>query len=132
MLGHARIVTIASATALLGLSLCLDAQAQTVTLAQFQRPKTAKDLEFNKTYLLGVTDGLIAYNSGLDDKLFCIPGLVPKNYFRSGRRHCHALGTQDERLSRHGVGTCAVVRPQRRLSMSPAANWAMIYFSRYP
>ena len=81
MLGHARIVTIALATALLGLSLCLDAQAQTVTLAQFQHPKTAKDLEFNKPYLLGVTDGLIAYNSGLDDKLFCIPGLVPKITF---------------------------------------------------
>jgi hypothetical protein len=81
MLGFARIVTIASATALLGLSLCLDAQAQTVTLAQFQHPKTAKDLEFNKTYLLGVTDGLIAYNSGLDDKLFCTPGLVPKITF---------------------------------------------------
>ena len=81
MLGSARIVTIASAAALLGLSLCLDAQAQTITLAQFQHPKTAKDLEFNKTYLLGVTDGLIAYNSGLDDKLFCTPGLAPKITF---------------------------------------------------
>jgi Rap1a immunity proteins len=81
MLGSARIMIIALATALLGLLLCLDAEAQTVTLAQFQHPKTAKDLDFNKTYLLGVADGLIAYNSGLDDKLFCTPGLVPKITF---------------------------------------------------
>jgi len=81
MLAHIRIVTIALAAALLGVALCLDAEAQTLTLGQFQHPKAPKDLEFNKTYLLGVTDGLIAYNSGLDDKLFCTPGPVPKITF---------------------------------------------------
>jgi hypothetical protein len=77
MLGHARIVTIASAAVLIGLSLGLSAEAQTVTLGQFQHPTAAKDLDTNKAYLRGATDGLVAYNRSLEDKLFCVPGLIP-------------------------------------------------------
>lgn len=79
MPAHAPMTTIAAA--LIGLLLCFGAQAQTVTLGQFQHPKSAKDLEVNKTYLLGAMDGLLAYNTSLDDKLFCVPGLIPKITF---------------------------------------------------
>jgi len=81
MLGQIRIVTIALAATLMSLSLCLDAEAQTVTLGQFQHPAGAKDLEFNKAYLLGALNGLIAFNAASDDKQFCLPGLIPKLTF---------------------------------------------------
>jgi hypothetical protein len=72
----ARVVAIAPAAALLGLSLSLGASAQTITLDQYQHPKTAKDLSFNKAYLVGAADGLIAYNLTAEKKLFCPPGEV--------------------------------------------------------
>ena len=81
MPGNARIPSTAAVAAFVFLSLCPGAQAQSVTLGQFQHPKSAKDLEVNKTYLLGATDGLLAYNASLDDKLFCLPGLIPKITF---------------------------------------------------
>jgi hypothetical protein len=81
MLANARFALTATVAVLINLSLCLDAQAQNVTLGQFQHPKSAKDLEVNKTYMLGATDGLLAYNASLDDKLFCLPGLIPKITF---------------------------------------------------
>ena len=77
MFGRSRIVTMVSAAVLIGLSLGLSAQAQTVTLGQFQHPTAAKDLDTNKTYLRGATDGLVAYNRSLEDKLFCVPGRIP-------------------------------------------------------
>ena len=55
------VVTVTSAALLLGLSLSFGATAQTVTLGQYQHPKTEKDLNFNKTFMIGVKDGLIAY-----------------------------------------------------------------------
>jgi hypothetical protein len=76
-----RVVTIASAVALLGLSLSLGTNAQAVTVAQYRHPDSAKDLNFNKTYLIGVADGLIAYNMSAVAKLFCLPGLLPKITF---------------------------------------------------
>lgn len=76
---HARMTTIAAA--LIGLLLCFGAQAQTVTLGQFQHPKAAKDLEINRAYLLGAVDALIAYNASSEAKLFCLPGLLPKLTF---------------------------------------------------
>jgi hypothetical protein len=82
MRGFARVVTIAPA-ALLGLSLSLGANAQTVTLAQYQHPKTEKDLSFNRTYLIGAADGLIAYNLTTAHKLFCLPGGVLHLSFES-------------------------------------------------
>ncbi len=39
-------------------------------------------MDFNETYLLGITDGLIAYNYGLDVNLFCTPGIIPKITFK--------------------------------------------------
>ena len=71
----------AVAAAIVSLSLCFGAQAQSVTLGQFQHPKSAKDLEVNKTYLLGAADALLAYNAAAEEKLFCLPGLVPKLTF---------------------------------------------------
>ncbi len=76
MLGHARTVTFALAAAVLLPSFFLGARAQTVTLGQFQHPKTAKDLDVNKTYLRGATDALLAYNTSLEDKLFCVTGPI--------------------------------------------------------
>ncbi|HTT49384.1 MAG TPA: Rap1a/Tai family immunity protein [Pseudolabrys sp.] len=76
MLRYVRIATVAAAAAVVSLSLCLDAQAQSVTLGQFQHPKSPKDLEVNKTYMLGAMDGVMAYNISLEDKLFCLPGPV--------------------------------------------------------
>jgi len=66
---------------LMSLSLYGAAEAQSVTLGQFQRPKTAKDLETNKAYLVGAIDALLAYNAGRDDQLFCLPGPYPKLSF---------------------------------------------------
>jgi len=69
------------AAAFVSLSLCFGAQAQTVTLGQFQHPKSAKDLEVNRAYLVGAAEALIAYNAAAEGKLFCLPGLVPKLTF---------------------------------------------------
>jgi hypothetical protein len=71
----------AIAAALLSLSLGFGAQAQTVTLGQFQHPKSAKDLEVNRAYLFGAAEALLAYNAAAEGKLFCLPGLVPKLTF---------------------------------------------------
>ena len=81
MRGFAGVVTIASAVALVGLSPFFAAGAQAVTVGQYRHPNSAKDLSFNKTYLIGVADGLIAYNTSADPKLFCLPGLLPKITF---------------------------------------------------
>jgi len=72
-----RVVTITSAAMLLGVSLSFGATAQTVTLEQYKHPKTEKDLNFNRIYMIGVKDGLIAYNMSSQDKLFCMPGVLP-------------------------------------------------------
>jgi hypothetical protein len=79
MLARARRMLIAAA--LVSLAPCLGAEAQTVTLGQFQHPRSAKDLEVNKAYLLGAADALIAYNASAETKLFCLPGLLPKLTF---------------------------------------------------
>jgi hypothetical protein len=71
-----RAVTMAAAT-LFGLSLCFAANAQGLTVGQYQHPRAAKDLTYNKAYLLGVADGLISYNLVVENKRFCIPGLMP-------------------------------------------------------
>jgi len=80
MLEHTRMATI-TAAAFIGLSLCVGAKAQSVTLGQFQHPKSAKDLEINRIYLVGAAEALIAYNASAEQKLFCLPGLVPKLTF---------------------------------------------------
>jgi hypothetical protein len=56
---------------------CFVANAQTVTIEQFQHPKSERDLNFNKAYFEGVKDGLVAYNISLEDKLFCLDGMPP-------------------------------------------------------
>jgi hypothetical protein len=61
---------------LLGALPCPAADAQTLTVEQFQHPKGEKDLAFNKTYLEGIADGLIAYNISVEDRLFCM-GATP-------------------------------------------------------
>jgi hypothetical protein len=71
------VATIASVTIFLGGLLSSGANAQTVTVEQYQHPKGEKDLNFNKPYLEGIKDGLIAYNMSLEDKLFCLGGMPP-------------------------------------------------------
>ena len=76
----ARVVAMAAA-ALFGISFSLGAAAQHLTTQQFRNPKFAKDLKYNKAYLMGVADGLIAYNMSAEPRLFCLPGLIPKISF---------------------------------------------------
>jgi hypothetical protein len=73
----ARAVVIASMTALLGGLFASGASAQAVTMEQYQHPKGEKDLSFNKPYLEGIKDGLIAYNMSVEDRLFCLGGNPP-------------------------------------------------------
>jgi hypothetical protein len=70
-------VMIASAAIFSGGLLCSDANAQTVTVEQYQHPKGEKDLIFNKSYLEGIKDGLITYNISVEDRLFCLGGMPP-------------------------------------------------------
>jgi Rap1a immunity proteins len=53
------------------------AAAQGLTINDYRHPNTETDLSFNKGYLSGIKDGLIAYNMKLDHKLFCLPGDIP-------------------------------------------------------
>ncbi len=77
MIKLALAVLIASATTFSGGLLCADANAQTVTVEQYQHPKGERDLNFNKPYLEGIKDGLVAYNMSVEDKLFCLGGMPP-------------------------------------------------------
>ena len=72
MPGFARAMMMASATAFLGGWLSTDASAQTITVEQYQHPKGEKDLNFNKPYLEGIKDGLVAYNMSVEARLFCL------------------------------------------------------------
>ncbi len=54
-----------------------EAAAQGLTVDQYRRPDSQTALDFNKGYLTGIKDGLIAYNMSLDDKLFCLSGDIP-------------------------------------------------------
>ena len=62
---------------LIGLALTDNAAAQGLTINDYRRPNSQPELDFNKGYLTGIKDGLIAYNMALDDKLFCLSGDVP-------------------------------------------------------
>jgi hypothetical protein len=64
---------ISLAVILLGVLLSFGANAQTVTTGQYRHPKSEKDLTFNKSYLVGIKDGLLAYNMSSEDEQFCIP-----------------------------------------------------------
>ena len=68
------IAIIASTAMLLGEWPACDANAQALTVEQFQHPKGERDLSSNKTYLEGIKDGLIAYNMSVEDRLFCFRG----------------------------------------------------------
>ena len=61
----------------LGVSLCGAGGAQPLTMREYQHPKSAKDLSYNKIYMIGAANGLLAYNLSADRKLFCMPGLLP-------------------------------------------------------
>lgn len=71
------IAIIALTTMLLGGLPASDANAQALTVEQFQHPKGERDLSYNKSYLEGIKDGLIAYNMSVEDKLFCLGGMPP-------------------------------------------------------
>jgi hypothetical protein len=73
----ARVAIIVSAATLLGGLLASGASAQTITMEQYQHPKGEKDLNFNKPYLEGIKDGLVAYNMSREDRLFCLGGNPP-------------------------------------------------------
>jgi hypothetical protein len=77
MIRFDRVLLVASATALSSVQAGGGADAQTITMDQYQHPKSEKELSFNKAYLEGVKDGLIAYNMSLEDKLFCLGGIPP-------------------------------------------------------
>lgn len=99
MTGFARVMAMA-ATALLGMSFSLDAAAQHLTTQQYRNPKSANDLKYNRAYLMGVADGLIAYNTSAESRLFCPPGLIPKIGFEEANnlvmRYAHqASGAAD-------------------------------------
>ncbi len=70
------VILASAATALAGWLPC-GANAQTITMGQYQHPKGEKDLNFNKPYLEGIKDGLIAYNMSLEGRLFCLGGDPP-------------------------------------------------------
>ena len=72
-----RIATIAIAVVLIGTALLNEAAAQGLTVNDYRRPNSQTELNFNKGYLTGIKDGLIAYNMALDDQLFCLSGDVP-------------------------------------------------------
>jgi len=71
------VVIVASAAIALGGLLAPGANAQTITLEQYQHPKGERDLNFNKPYLEGIKDGLVAYNMSLEARLFCLGGDPP-------------------------------------------------------
>jgi Ssp1 endopeptidase immunity protein Rap1a len=81
MIGMERAVTVISAATLSGLLLCSAAGAQTVTVEQFQHPKGETEMNFNKAYLIGIKDGLLAYNMSQEGKYFCIGGSPPELSF---------------------------------------------------
>ena len=116
MLGDVRIATMAAA-ALIGLSLCLGARAQSVTLGQFQHPKSAKDLEVNRTYLLGAAEALLAYNASRGTEAVLPAGPGAEIDVRRGERSGLTLGAQDQRLDGYIVGARPVVRPESRPSL---------------
>ena len=72
-----RVARIASAAALSAALSCFGANAETITIDQYQHPTGEKDLSFNKAYLEGVKDGLVAYNMSLETRLFCLGGMPP-------------------------------------------------------
>lgn len=61
---------------IIGLSI-ESAAAQWMTIKDYQHPKSEADMSFNKGYLSGLKDGLIAYNMLAESKLFCLSGDVP-------------------------------------------------------
>jgi hypothetical protein len=77
MIKFDHVLLVASTVALSGMLPCGGVEAQTITMDQYQHPKSEKDLNFNKAYLEGVKDGLVAYNISLEDKLFCLGGMPP-------------------------------------------------------
>lgn len=62
------VAIIASAATFLGGWLASGAHAQTVTIEQYQHPKSEKDFSFNKPYFEGIKDGLVAYNISREDR----------------------------------------------------------------
>ena len=77
MIKFSRVVMAASAATLLGGLPSSGANAQTVTIEQYQHPKGEKELNFNKIYFEGLKDGIVAYNTSQEDKLFCLGGTLP-------------------------------------------------------
>jgi hypothetical protein len=71
------VVIVALGATLWGGWLASGANAQTVTMEQYQHPKGEKDFSFNKPYFEGIKDGLIAYNMSREDRLFCLGGDPP-------------------------------------------------------
>ena len=72
-----RVAMIAATTTLLGGWLATGANAQTLTVEQYQHPIGEKDLNFNKPYFEGIKDALLIYNISTEAKLFCLGGMPP-------------------------------------------------------
>jgi hypothetical protein len=77
MIKSACVAIVASAATLLGGLAAPGANAQTITMGQYQHPKAETDLSVNKAYLEGIKDGLIAYNMSQEGRLFCLGGNPP-------------------------------------------------------
>jgi hypothetical protein len=65
---------------MIGLSID-SAAAQWMIIRDYQRPRSDADMNFNKGYLSGVKDGLLAYNMAAENKLFCLSGDLPTMSF---------------------------------------------------
>jgi len=80
------VLVIASAAVLLCTALCVEATAQSVNLGQYQHPRTDKDLDANKAYLMGAVDAVIVINQSLDEKQFCLPTAPPGLSFEQANK----------------------------------------------
>jgi hypothetical protein len=72
---------VVSAAAFFAMLQCSAAGAQTITVGQFAHPNGEAEMNFNKAYLSGIKDGLIAYNMSQEGKYFCIGGAPPELSF---------------------------------------------------
>jgi len=83
MLSFYRLGTFALVMTLLSVLLPIKGSAQTLTVAQYQHPRSEKDLSSNKAYLNGIKDGVVALNVTAEEKLFCLPEMSTLTFERA-------------------------------------------------
>ena len=88
----------AVAAAFVSLSLCLGAQAQSVTLGQFQHPKSPKDLEVNQSLSARRRGGAARLQRGRAGEAVLHVGPGAETDVRRGKRSGLASGAQSQWL----------------------------------